>query len=82
MHRSWAQYAVMQSCVGLRNALKCSSEAEFTDHVNSTTDSLTAEQYLSCLLLTSRSRLTVFETAGHECKHNTYRADISGCVSG
>jgi len=40
-----AQYAVMQGCVRLRNALECISEAVFTLMVSRTADLKAAEQY-------------------------------------
>ena len=70
------KYAVMQGCVRLRNALKC-IEMHLGDYHYSQSEPLTSIAAERCLLLTTRSRLTV-QLASHERKHNACRAEVGG----
>jgi len=74
------QYAVMQGCVRLRDALKCILQAIFTLMMSRTATLKAAEKCWQRLLLAVRSRLTVL-TVGHKRKHSACRAQIVGCGS-
>jgi len=74
------QYAVMQGCVRLRDALKCILQAIFTFMMSRTATLKAAEKCWQRLLLAVRSRLTVL-TVGHKRKHRACRAQIGGCGS-